>query len=144
MKTASAAVLALAVAGCAPSDSINADGDVFAAIGPDEAISVGGTEPFWAIAIKPDGQGGYSARYSTPDSPEGETFALSRFAGNNGLGFNGELGGQAVQIAITPGDCSDGMSDTTYPFAATVGLGEATLFGCAHSDSNPVSGEANP
>jgi uncharacterized membrane protein len=143
MLGAAAFVLA---AGCAPSDSIDSDGAVFDGIAPGETITLSGTEPFWGLQIAPDRGGeGYTARFSSPgDTIDPAPFAISRFAGNNGLGFNGELGERRVQVAITPGECSDGMSSRSYPFGATVALDDTTLLGCGHTDVQPFEGPAAP
>ncbi|MEO0463285.1 MAG: hypothetical protein AAF127_09150 [Pseudomonadota bacterium] len=134
------------MAACAPGDGIDADGSVFDGIAPGETITLGGTEPFWGLDIAPATPGdGFTARFSSPSGDiDPAPFSMQRFAGNNGLGFNGELAGKAVQVAITPGDCSDGMSDQTYPFAATVALGDATLLGCGHTDSAPATSASAP
>jgi len=108
-------------------------------IGPNETIYLTGTEPFWNMKISAE-----SLTYFTPESPVGRKAAVARFAGNGGLGVNGTLGGEALIIAVTPGDCSDGMSDRTYPFTATVGLGEDTLLGCGFTDSSGFTGEESP
>ena len=129
----------LALAGCNETPGeISRDSEPFDGIAETATIDVGGTEPFWALKISPD-SGGYLAKYSSPELPEGETFAVSRFAGNNGLGFSGEWAGAPVILALTPGECSDGMSDRTYPYTATLQLDEVTLFGCAHTDAEPFT-----
>lgn len=125
---------------CAPAtDGIDTGGEVFDAVAPDEVISLIGTEPFWAIRID-KGQ----ANYANPQHPEGWDFAVGRFAGNNGLGFTGVREGQAITITLTPGQCRDAMSDRTYPFVATVDLGEETLRGCGYTDRQGFTGEATP
>ena len=124
---------------CGPSGSIDESGAVFDAIAPDETITLTGTEPFWGLEIRSTPQGGHEARFSEPGDIDGRVFEAARFAGNNGLGFSGELAGRPVQIAITPGECSDAMSDRTYPFVATVAWGETTLLGCAYTDAAPYS-----
>lgn len=123
---------------------ISRDSTPFDGIGEEAKISVGGTEPFWGLEITPT-TNGYKARYSTPELPEGATFPVTRFAGNNGLGFSSEWAGAPVNVAITPGDCSDQMSERTYPYTATLQLDEVTLFGCAHTDQEPFTeGETIP
>lgn len=134
----------MALAACSPSDGIDPEGAVYDGIAPDETISLLGTEPFWGVEINPRSDGGQTARLSSPEDIEGSSFDAERFAGNNGLGFTGELDGKPVQIAITPGTCSDGMSDRSYPFTATVAVGDATLFGCGYSDDAPFAGPQNP
>ncbi len=131
-----ALALMLATSACAedPVGDIQGEDDAssFSAIADDEVISLGGTEPFWSIEISGD-----ALVYSTPENIEGDRTSVSRFKGNNGLGFSAVLNGQALEIAVTPGECSDGMSDRLYPYTATVNLGEATLFGCGHTESQP-------
>lgn len=111
----------------------------FAAIASDETIRFTGTEPFWGGTIRAG-----EMLYSTPENQEGQAIAVSRFAGNNGLGFSGSLDGRAVDLTVTPGSCSDGMSDRTYPFTVTLRLGEEQRSGCAWTDRTPFTGPANP
>ncbi|WP_427969260.1 COG3650 family protein [Altererythrobacter sp.] len=130
-----ALVLALALGGCNSSPQPKpGDVPVFDGIGEEEVVRLSGTEPFWSATIQGD-----VLTYSTPENIDGDAVAVTRFAGNGGLGFSGELGGKPLQVAVTPGTCNDGMSDRTYPFTATLTLGEAILFGCGYSDSNPYS-----
>ncbi|MEE4152759.1 MAG: hypothetical protein V2I27_01220 [Erythrobacter sp.] len=139
--------IALALpAGCSTEDTlIDSEGRVFDRIAPDAAINLNGTEPFWSLAIAPSiADEGYTATYSTPEDIEGTSFAATRFAGNNGLGFSGALQEQPVQIAITPGECSDGMSDRTYPYTASVRIGETLLEGCGSTSEEPFTGPASP
>jgi uncharacterized membrane protein len=135
----------LMVSGCSddPGD-ISRDSEPFAGIAPTATIDVGGTEPFWGLTITPTGDT-YEANYSSPELPGGTAFPMTRFAGNNGLGFSGSWAGAPVNLTLTPGDCSDGMSDRTYPYTATLQLDEVTLFGCAHTSDEPfVEGEVAP
>lgn len=138
---AAAAALSLLAAACTPAqrDGIDPDGKAFDGIAADEAITMTGTEPFWGMTIK-DGR----ASYGNPDHPEGREFAVTRFAGNNGLGFSGDWEGTAVTITLTPGQCSDGMSDRTFPYVATIALGEETLRGCGYTESQPFTGDPAP
>lgn len=122
------------LAGCTASD--NELVSAYDGIGPEEVISLGGTEPFWGATIA-----GTELTYSTPDNPDGSVTSVERFAGNGGLSFSGTLDGAALNATVTPGECSDGMSDFTYPFTATIMLGDALLEGCAHTDKQPKTGE---
>ena len=106
----------------------------FSGIGADETVRFTGTEPFWTGEVTKD-----AAVWRTPDSPDGIRFAVSRFAGNHGISFSGAMGGQSFDMMVTPGTCSDGMSDRTYPFTATVMLGEQQLAGCAWTDRQGFS-----
>ena len=130
----------LAAVACTPAaDGIDPQGQAFDKIASDEVINLVGTEPFWSIRIA-----GGSAKYTKPDQPEGFDFAVTRFAGNNGLGFSGSMEGTGVTISLTPGECSDGMSDRVFPFVATIALGEETLRGCGYTDRQPFTGDAAP
>jgi len=116
-------------------------GDVpnYAGVGESETIHLLGTEPFWSMQIEHG-----MLTYTTPENMDGSNAAVTRFAGNGGLGFSGTLDGKLLQIAVTPGDCSDAMSDRTYPFVATVTLGDEMLTGCGYSSAHPFSGEEHP
>lgn len=130
---------------CTPSDSIDTSGSVYDGVSAQASLTLTGTEPFWGLEIAAAAtDGSHSARFTQPSDIEGREFSVTRFAGNNGFGFSGELAGEAVQVAITPGDCSDGMSDRRYPFAATVAWGESTLLGCAYSSDAPFEGPDTP
>lgn len=104
-------------------------------IAEDERVYFTGTEPFWGGEIS-----GSELTYKTPESLDGEAVEVSRFAGRGGLSFSGTLPGGAMTIAITPGECSDGMSDRTYPFTVTLQIGSEVRQGCGWSDSRPHSG----
>lgn len=137
-----AGLLTLAACAGEGKDGISRDTEPFAGIGGDEVIEVTGTEPFWGMTID---QAGGMAAYSTPENIDGERFAVESFAGNNGLGFTGTLeGGEGVTVTITPGECSDGMTDRTYPFTATAEVGASDLRGCAFTDAQGFEGPAAP
>lgn len=141
MKTAVGAsvLVAALLSGCTSGDSIDESGNTFDAIASDATVNLVGNEPFWGIAIVPTATG-LTATYSTPENIEGSAFAVEAFAGNNGMGYSGELDGEPVQIALTPGECSDTMSDALYPYVATVGIGEVTLQGCGYTSEQPKIG----
>ena len=134
-------LVCLALAACQSEDRSPTDepDGAFDAIAPAETVYVAGTEPFWNGEI-----GANKAVYRTPDAQDGERFAVKRFAGNNGLGVTGQVDGQSFDLTVTPGACSDGMSDRTYPYTATLRLGDEALFGCAWTDRQSFDGPANP
>lgn len=143
-----ALVVCLALVACngrdasLPGDA--ADHRPWQGIAPEDTIRFAGNEPFWGGNVT-----GKDMLYTTPDNPEGTTIAVRRFAGRGGLSFSGELasreGGESreVVLAVTPGACSDTMSDRTYPFVATLQLGDALRRGCAWTDAQPYSGGEN-
>jgi uncharacterized membrane protein len=133
-------LLLAAAAACTPAaDGIDPKGKTFDAVAPEEAVTLTGTEPFWTLAIAA-GEG----VWTTPDNQPGTRFAVKRFAGNNGLGFSGELDGKPLTATLTPGECSDGMSDRRFPFVATIALGGETFAGCGYTTSQPFTGDEAP
>ncbi|MFC3212864.1 COG3650 family protein [Novosphingobium panipatense] len=106
-------------------------------IKPGEIIQLVGTEPFWGGTVGAEG-----FRYTTPENPEGVQVPVARFAGRGGVSFSGSIGGREVILAVTPTRCSDGMSDTVYPFAVTLQMGEQLRQGCAWTDREPRLGAA--
>lgn len=98
-----------------------------------------GTEPFWGATIA-DG----NLTWATPENSDGTTISVQRFAGRGGLSFSGDLEEAAMDVAITPGDCSDGMSDRVYPFHATVQIGARQYAGCAWREKEDDPDAGNP
>lgn len=123
--------------GSVPGDA--EDTGVYTDVAPGETIRFTGTEPFWSGEVS-----GQTLTYSTPENIDGSIIQVQRFAGNNGLSFSGVLDGASFDMAITPGECSDGMSDRTYPFTVTLEVGGEQRRGCAWTDGRPFSGPENP
>ncbi len=111
----------------------------FTGIAEGETIRFLGTEPFWGGSVTGD-----TATYDTPEKPEGEPFAVKRFTGQGGLGFSGMLDGAAFDMTVTPGACSDAMSDRTYPYTVTLQIGAETRRGCAWTDAQTFEGPQAP
>ena len=127
------------VTGCSPeAGEIARDAKPFDRIDERATVTMLGTEPFWNFKIAP-GADGLIATYTALDRDEPAPFPVKRFAGNNGIGFNGTLERSDLQAAVTPGMCSDGMSDRTYPYTATVAVGGAVFEGCAFTDAQPFA-----
>ncbi len=89
-----------------------------------------GTEPFWSLDISPAGM-----VFQTPgSSPVTYPFNASKSNGGT-LEFNSsvntETGKSTLKVILTPGDCSDGMSDIRYPYFAEVIRDGQQLRGCA-------------
>lgn len=140
---AAAALLSLAACQSGPEGpggtSSEAPGTAFSAIAMDETVNFTGTEPFWGGEVT-----GETLTYSTPENIEGTMIRVERFAGNNGLGYSGTLDGESFDMTVTPGECSDGMSDRTYPFTVTLQIGAEQRNGCAWSERTPFSGPESP
>lgn len=131
---APAAVLALAACsqGEAPEPSAPEPAEseiVLGGVDLNEPLRALGNEPFWAVNID---EGGLV--YSGVDRPEQTApNAGPRIAGTTAI-WSGETDkGQALSVTLIETDCSDGMSDRTYPLTARVEIGEETLNGCAAS-----------
>lgn len=130
------------VAGCqraAEEQSSGSPQQAFDAIAENETIRLIGTEPFWGGTVEAG-----RLVYTTPENQAGETIAVKQFAGNSGLGFSGRRGDRPLDLMVTRGACSDGMSDRTYPYTATLRLDAEQRSGCAWTDRQPFSGPANP
>lgn len=134
-----AAGIALAMLAACQNGADRAAAPKFDGLAEGEVIHFTGTEPFWGGQVE-----GTMLTYSTPENVEGETFSVKRFAGNHGLGFSGQLGTAQFDMTITPGDCSDGMSDRVYPYTVTVSVGGELREGCGWTDSQPFVGPENP
>lgn len=91
-----------------------------------------GTEPFWNARVA-GGQLTYTTPEDTMDGgdPAGLTIAVERIDRAGAVELRGALKGQQLRITITPGQCSDGMSDNTYPWKAERTLGTDVQRGCA-------------
>lgn len=80
-----------------------------------------GTEPFWGLEIK-----GGQMVLTRPDAAD--VVAPRPAPVINGQSAAWTSG--ALIVRLTPGDCSDGMSDRHYAYTATVKVGEVSLSGC--------------
>jgi len=143
-RTAIALALFAALAACGQGSGTGVPGDSldtrpFAGIAADEVLQLTGTEPFWGGEIAGD-----SLTYTTPEDPDGTPVTVERFAGRGGLSFSGEIGGARLDMMVSPAECSDGMSDRTYPFTVSLKLGDDVRYGCAWSHEHPFTGDEAP
>lgn len=113
--------------------------EAYDGIAEDETVRFTGTEPFWGGQV---GRGALT--YSTPENPDGTTIAVERFAGRGGLSFAGALEGADLEMTVTPLECSDGMSDRTYPFTVTLKIGDDLRNGCGWTERQPFTGPERP
>ncbi len=117
--------LSLLASACAPRGALD-DGGVASGTGiPAQFIALG-TEPFWAAEVD-----GTALLYTTPEDQQGQRVALTRRDMGGRTEFSGTLVGDALALRIDAGPCSDGMSDTVYPFSAELRIGSQSLNGCA-------------
>jgi uncharacterized membrane protein len=85
-----------------------------------------GTEPFWNVRID-----GARLVYTTPEDQKGQMITAARDDTSVASTWTGQLAGKPVEVSIVPEKCSDGMSDTEYPFSAWLKLGGTMRHGCA-------------
>lgn len=104
---------------------------------PGVSLDARGTEPFWAVKIRPR-----EILLLRPDLPPLKMSNPGpRITGDQAI-WAGRANGEPLIVAIWLHDCSDGMSDQAYPFAAEVQIGEATLRGCAVKVEGPAAAAA--
>ena len=146
MRPAPLSIIALlSLAACQPgADEAAVPGDrkddrPFSEISAKETVRFLGTEPFWGGSVAGD-----QMTYETPEKPAGERLTVTRFAGRGGLSYSGTLAGANLTMTITPGSCSDGMSDRRFPFTVMLQIGDQLRNGCAYSDAHPFEGPAAP
>ena len=116
-----------------------ADTAAYSGIAADETVHFTGTEPFWGGEVS-----GPALTYTTPENQTGDMVAVDRFAGRNGISFSGQFDNMPFVLAVTPGQCSDGMSDRTYPFTVTLQVKGEQRDGCAWTDKQPFTGPKRP
>ena len=85
-----------------------------------------GTEPFWAAKVD-----GARLTYTTPEDQVGQPIAVARTSQGDSVEFAATLARKRLTLTVTAGPCSDGMSDTVYPFAVRRRLGDDEQRGCA-------------
>ena len=90
-----------------------------------------GTEPFWGGTID-----GSTILYRTPDDLAGKTITATVTKDDLATRYSGTFDGQPFLLTLTPGTCSDGMSDTVYPLKAALTVHGEQRQGCA----NPIVG----
>lgn len=88
-------------------------------------FSARGNEPFWRVDIK-----GTDIVLTRPDAPAVTATNAGLAATANQAVWTAQAGATSVTVTVTTGDCSDGMSDLKYGYAAEVNWGAETLIGC--------------
>lgn len=100
---------------------------VFGGLDLSQPFTVRGNEPFWAIAVTSAtlDYNGVDRPQETAANPGPQvTTAVATFTVTTSLS-------NPLVVILTPGPCSDGMSETVYPLNATVIRPGETLTGCA-------------
>lgn len=98
------------------------------AAGTEAAWHAFGNEPFWSVEAR-----GGTLVFMTPDNQAGVTLQGRRVPSLLGTVILGQGEGGEFHLGITPGECSDGMSDRTHAYAATFIYRGQTYKGCAEA-----------
>ncbi|WP_298100239.1 hypothetical protein [Brevundimonas sp.] len=147
MRRLYAALSLLVLAGCspaeapAPSPGPPAPAVVLGGVelaGPLRAI---GTEPFWSVELT-----GTEMVYTSTEPPGQRARQPEPVVRGTTATWAAETAdGTAFKVTLIATECSDGMSDRTYPLTAMVTVGDRALTGCAASAAAITSsGESGP
>lgn len=94
---------------------------------PGPAFRLVGNEPFWAVHIDST-----IIRYTTPDDTSGTRFPpVKPLQLGDTLRWTSSSPQTIIEAWVVPESCSDGMSDRTWPYRASVQVGDRKLQGCA-------------
>lgn len=85
-------------------------------------INALGTEPFWAVEVRDA-----TLKLTRPDAAD----VVVPNPGPTVDGAKAVWPGKGLVLTLTEGQCSDGMSDRTYPWYAEVTTASETMKGCA-------------
>jgi uncharacterized membrane protein len=85
-----------------------------------------GNEPFWSVEAR-----GATLVFKTPDDQAGVTLSGRRVPSLVGTVILGNGPKGEFHLGITPGECSDGMSDRTYQHTSRFIYAGTTYQGCA-------------
>ena len=94
---------------------------------PDKRFQALGTEPFWSVEVMPKGR----LKYSTPDMLNGVVVSSVEKRQGERVQYIARFNGKPFTLDIVPDTCSDGMSDTVYPYKVTFVHSGRTDHGCA-------------
>jgi uncharacterized membrane protein len=114
---------------------------VLAGVDLGRPVRLVGNEPFWAIDLT-----GTEVVYAGVDRPEQRGPQPKPVVQGTVATLNTiTTAGTPIVIALTATECSDGMSDRTYPLTALVTVADETLMGCAASTAAIMNaGESGP
>lgn len=148
MRPVFAALAVLALAACSRADepappppSAPEPAPVLAGVDLARPVRALGTEPFWSVELT-----GTEMVYTAPEPPELRARQPRPLVQGTTATFESETAdGAALSVTLIATECSDGMSDRTYPLTAMVKVGERELTGCAASSAAIMSaGESGP
>lgn len=129
------ALSALAFAACSPAAESEAPpappepAPVLGGVDLGQPVRALGTEPFWSVELT-----GTEMVYTAPEPPEQRAPQPDPVVQGTTAVWEAETAdGVALSVTLIATECSDGMSDRTYPLTAMVRLGDRELTGCAAS-----------
>lgn len=98
----------------------------------DQPVKALGNEPFWNVQLD-----GKTMIYGGLDRPEQRAPQSAPHIQGTTATFTGETSaGKALEVTLIATECSDGMSDRTYPLVARVKVADETLTGCAAANAS--------
>lgn len=142
-----AAAFALILSACsqadepAPAPAAPEPAAVLAGVDLTKPVRALGTEPFWSVELT-----GTQMVYAAPEPPELRAPQPRPVVQGTTATFEGKAAdGGTFSVMLAATECSDGMSDRTYPLSAIVTLDGRTLTGCAAASAAIMStGESGP
>ena len=87
-----------------------------------------GTEPFWNVNVEGD-----TLTFTAPDDQAGLAMQGTRRTRGDTLELSGTHGGKPFVLEVSPGECSDGMSDNVYALSARFRFGDMDYAGCGEA-----------
>lgn len=136
----------LALAACdrepapAPSSPAPEPSHVLGGVDLGQPVKAVGNEPFWSVTMD-----GRTMTYGGPDRPEQRAAQPSPKIQGTTATFAGETAkGNALEVTLIATECSDGMSDRTYPLVARVKVADETLTGCAAASDSFTTAPTAP
>ena len=141
MRPLLAALAVLTLAACSPAEAPDQPDappeppPVLGGVDLAQPVRVLGNEPFWAVEMT-----GTEMIYTTPEPPEQRAPQPNPVVQGTTATWETETAdGTALKVTLVATECSDGMSDRTYPLTAMVGIGDLELTGCAASSAAVMS-----
>jgi uncharacterized membrane protein len=136
------AVSALVLAACSPEPAAPAataappePAPVLGGVDLGQPLRALGTEPFWGVDLT-----GTELVYAGVDRPEQRAPQPAPVVQGTTATYQATTGtGATISLMLAATECSDGMSDRTYPLSAIVKIGDETLTGCAASTAAIMS-----
>ena len=147
MRALFAVLTVLALAACSPAEAPDQPDTppesvpVLGGVDLARPVRALGTEPFWSVELT-----GTELVYTTPEPPAQRAPQPDPVVQGTTATWEAETAeGTTLRVILIATECSDGMSDRTYPLTALVKVGDRDLTGCAASTAAILStGESGP